>query len=69
MPLPDVDAALKGDRVRLRSDPRRWDRLHDQLWHSWLGNAAYKAVFENSIGANAVVFVHPTAADCCRNLN
>ena len=36
---------------------------------TWLGNAAYRPVFEELNRRNAVVFTHPTAADCCKNLD
>ncbi len=69
MPLPDVGAALKEIAYA-------YDQIHavgigfmTSFGDSWLGNAAYKPVFEELNRRNAVVFVHPTAADCCRNLN
>jgi len=69
MPLPDVGATLKEIAYA-------YDQLHadgigfmTSFGDTWLGNAAYKPVFEELNRRNAVVFVHPTAADCCRNLN
>jgi predicted TIM-barrel fold metal-dependent hydrolase len=69
MPLPDVDATLKEIAYA-------YDQLHadgvgfmTSFNDTWLGNAAYRPVMEELNRRNAVVFVHPTAADCCRNLN
>jgi len=69
MPLPDVDATLKEIAYA-------YDQLHadgvgfmTSFGDTWLGNAAYRPVFEELNRRNAVVFVHPTAADCCKDLN
>ena len=69
MPLPDVDATLK--EIAYAYDQIHADGIGfmTSFGDTWLGNAAYKPVFEELNRRNAVVFVHPTAADCCRNLN
>ncbi len=69
MPLPDVGATLK--EIAYAYDQIHADGIGfmTSFGDTWLGNAAYKPVFEELNRRNAVVFVHPTAADCCRNLN
>jgi len=69
MPLPDVAATLK--EIAYAYDQIHADGIGfmTSFGDTWLGNAAYKPVFEELNRRNAVVFVHPTAADCCRNLN
>jgi predicted TIM-barrel fold metal-dependent hydrolase len=69
MPLPDVGATLK--EITYAYDQIHADGIGfmTSFGDTWLGNAAYKPVFEELNRRNAVVFVHPTAADCCRNLN
>ncbi|HEV2522672.1 MAG TPA: amidohydrolase family protein [Candidatus Acidoferrales bacterium] len=69
MPLPDVDATLK--EVAYAYDQIHADGIGfmTSFGDTWLGNPAYRPVMEELNRRNAVVFVHPTAADCCRNLN
>ncbi len=69
MPLPDVDATLK--EVAYAFDQIHADGVGfmTSFGDTWLGNPAYRPVMEELNRRNAVVFVHPTAADCCRNLN
>ena len=66
--MPDVDAAL--DEIAYAYDTLKTDgmALFTSYGDTWLGNPAFRPVMEELNRRKAVITVHPTAADCCRNL-
>jgi predicted TIM-barrel fold metal-dependent hydrolase len=68
MPMPDVDATLK--EIAYAFDDLKVDgiSLFTSYRDKWLGDPAFRPVMEELNRRNALVAVHPTAAECCRNL-
>ncbi len=69
VPMPDVDGTLA--ELAYAYDQLKADGigLFTSYGDAWLGNPAYRPVMEELNRRKAVVHVHPTAADCCRNLD
>jgi predicted TIM-barrel fold metal-dependent hydrolase len=68
LPLPDVDASLS--EIAYAYDTLKTDgvSLFTSYGDTWLGNPKFRPVMAELDRRKAVVTVHPTAADCCRNL-
>jgi 6-methylsalicylate decarboxylase len=67
LPWPNVDASLKEAEYALDTLKAEGIAMLTSYRDKWFGDAYFAPLFEELNRRKAVIYTHPTAANCCRN--
>jgi 6-methylsalicylate decarboxylase len=68
LPMPDVDSTLAEIAYGLDTLKADGIAMLTSYGDSWLGHPKFAPVFDELNRRKAVVYTHPTSANCCRNV-
>ena len=68
LPMPDIDASLREIEYALDTLGADGVAMFTDYGDKWLGDPSHAPVFEELNRRKAVLYTHPTAANCCNNL-
>lgn len=68
LPMQDIDAALREIEFALDTLKADGIGLLTSYGDKWLGHRSFAPILDELNRRKAILYTHPTAADCCRNI-